>query len=254
MVHVYYCFLIAIITDFTLKCNGKILHEYCIIVYIVHSLTLSQMKHSGDTFHPLAYTFASCVDNPNGSQVNGGCPASCVTGTICQCSDGNTSGLHMDDIIPDIDTSNTGSWANQLFAICTHTANVPIGFQFHEPVLITSIELNLFICYEWNIPQRQFNVLISTSAHIITPITESILGNLVVYMNEANCNGLTRLIIDLKSNMTSTNYVVKFISQTRLNRLYLGEIVFRNQTSEVSCKLYYENKNFSTRPQAFPSL
>ena len=242
-------------TDFTPKCNGKILHEYCIIVYIVHSLTLSQMKHSGDTFQPLAYTFASCMDNSNGSEVNGGCPASCVIHTtICQCSDGNTSGLHIDGIIPDIDTSNTGSWANQLFAICNKQRSVSIGFQFHEPVLITSVELNLFICYEWSIPQGQFNVTISTSAHII-PITESILGNLVVDMTEANCNGLTRLLIDLKSNMTSTNYIVKFISsQAPLNRLYLGEIVFRNQTSEVSCKFYYKNKNFATRPQAFLSL
>ena len=225
-------------TGFALKCNGKILHEYCVIVYIVYSLTLSQMKHAGDTFQPLAHTFASCMDNPNGSQVNGGCPASCVTGTICQCSDGNTSGLHIDDIIPDIDTSNTGSWANQLFAICTLSTNVPIGFQFHEPVLITSVELNLFICYEWNIPQHQFNVTISTSAHI-TSVTESILGNLVVDMNEANCNGLTRHIIDLKSNMTSTNYIVKFISQALLYRLYIGEIIFRHQISEVSLTCKY---------------
>ena len=147
------------------------------------------------------------MDNPNGSQVNGGCPASCVTDRtpLCQCSDGHTSGLHIDDIIPDIDTSNSGSWANQLFAICSNQRSVPIAFQFHEPVLITSVELNLFICYQWSIPQRQFNVTISTSAHIISPIYESILRNLVVDMNEANCNSLIRLIIDLKSNITSMN-------------------------------------------------
>ena len=192
---------------------------------------------SGDTIHPSAYTFVSCMDNTNGSQVNGGCPASCVLGTtLCQCSDGNTIGLHIDGIIPDIVTSNRGSWANQLFAICDNQRCVPIGFQFHEPVLITSLELNLFICYQWSIPHRQFNVTISTSAHI-TPIDESILGNLVVDMNETNCNSLTRLIIDLKSNMTSTNYIVKFISLAQLNRLYIGEIVFGNPTSEVSRKL-----------------
>ena len=177
------------------------------------------------------------MDNINGSQVNGGCPASCVLGsTICQCSDGNTSGLHIDGIIPDINTSTTGCWAKQLFAICNNQRSVPIGFQFHEPVLITSVELNLFICYQWNIPQHQFNVTISTSAHIF-PFTESILRNLVIDMNEANCNSLTRLIIDLKSNMTSMNYIVRFITPTHLNRLYIGEIIFRNQTSEVSCKL-----------------
>ena len=177
------------------------------------------------------------MDNTNGSQVNGGCPASCVCGTtLCQCSDGNTSGLHIDGIIPAISTSNRGSWANQLFAICDNHRIVPIGFQFHEPVLITSVELNLFICYQWNTPQRQFNVTISTSAHI-SPVAESILGNLVVYMNEGNCNSLTRLIVDLKRNMTSLNYIVRLISQTNLHKLYIGEIVFRNQTSEVSCKL-----------------
>ena len=179
------------------------------------------------------------MDNINGSQDNGGCPASCVLGidtTFCQCSDGNTSGLHIDGIIPDIDTSNTSSWANQLFAICYNKRSVSMGFQFQEPVLITSVELNLFICYQWNIPQRQFNVTISTSA-LIFPIDESILGNLVVDRNETNCNSLTRLIIDLKSNMTSMNYIVRYISPATLNRLYIGEIVFRNQTSEVSCKL-----------------
>ena len=174
----------------------------------------------------------------NGSQVNSGCPASCVIGTtLCQCSDGNTSGLHIDGIIPDINTSNTGSWANQLFAVCKNKKTLPIGFQFQEPVLITSVELNLFICYQWNIPQGQFNVTISTNAHIITPIAESILGNLVVDMDETNCNSLTRLIIDLKSNMISMNYIVKFTSIAQLSRLYIGEIVFRNQTSDVSCKL-----------------
>ena len=177
------------------------------------------------------------MDNINGSQVNGGCSASCVLGTtLCQCSYGNTSGLHIDDIIPDIDTSNRGSWANQLLAICDNQRNVQIGFQFHEPVLITSVELNLFICYQWSIPQSQFNVTISTSAHI-SPIDESILGDLVVDMTEGNCNSLTRLIINLKSNMTSMNYIVKFISIAQLNRLYIGEIVFGNQTLEVSHKL-----------------
>ena len=144
--------------------------------------------------------------------------------------------IYIDGIIPDIDTSNRGSWANQLFAICDNQRSVPVGFQFHEPVLITSVELNLFICYEWNIPRHQFNVTISTSAHI-SLIAGSILGNLVVDMTEANCNSLTRLIVDLKSNMTSMNYLVKFTSIAQLSRLYIGEIVFRNQTSEVSCKL-----------------
>ena len=179
------------------------------------------------------------MDNIDGSQVNGGCPASCIKSTmLCQCSDGNTSGLHIDGIIPDINTSTTGSWANQLFAICVTQVNVQLGFQFREPVLIASVELNLFICYQWNIPMREFNVTISTSALILSiPINDIIIGSLVVDMNEANCNSLTRLIIDLKSNMTSMYYIIRFISLAPLNRLYIGEIVFQNQTSEVSCKL-----------------
>ena len=160
-----------------------------------------------------------------------------MAGTLCQCSDGNTSGLHIDDIIPDIDTSINGSWANQLFAICVPQDNVQLGFQFLEPVQINSIELNLFICYQWNIPVREFIVTISTSPLLSNPIDDIILGNLVVDMNEANCNSLTKLIIDLNSNVTSMKYIVRFISPTQLNRLYIGEIVFRNQTSEVFCKL-----------------
>ena len=112
-----------------------------------------------------------------------------------------------------------------------------IGFQFHELVPITSVELTLFICYQWNIPHHLFNVSISTSATYVFPINEVILGNLIVDMNQANCNSLITFIINLNNHTTSRNYIIKFISPTSLVRLYIGEILFRNQTlNNCRCK------------------
>ena len=109
-----YHFFLFIITNVSLMDNGKILFTKVFValktegvflcflyVYIIQYDTL--FLCSG----PTALTFVSCMHNMNGSQVNGGSPASCVIGTtLCQCSDGNTSGLHIDGIIQDIDTSN----------------------------------------------------------------------------------------------------------------------------------------------------
>ena len=183
----------------------------------------------------MAYTAVPCIANINGSHVEGGCPCALMT-TKCQCSDGNTSGFHIDGIVPDINTSKTGSWANQLFDICSTNKMIFIGFQFHEPVQITSVELNLFICYQWNIPERQFNVTISTSTSLMLPIGEIILGNLVVDMNQSNCNGLIRFVIYLNNYNSSSQYILKFISLAKV-QLYIGEIMFRNQTPVYSCKL-----------------
>ena len=57
------------------------------------------------TSHPSTYTFASCMEeSTNGTQVNVGCQASCVSGTLCQHSDGSTIGLHIDGILLDMDS------------------------------------------------------------------------------------------------------------------------------------------------------
>ena len=178
----------------------------------------------------------------NGSQLNGSCPANCVsptTPTLCQCSEGDTNGLHIDGIIPDINTSNSGSWAYQLFAICSPSKLTFIGFQFHEPVQITHVELFLFICYLWNIPGYQLNVIITTSSFItnIYPTNEPILGNLTVNMSHSNCSNLISFVIKLNNGSASTNYILIFSSQAYLHRLYIGEIIFRNRSSVYSCKL-----------------
>ena len=203
VIHIHSIFNVFIMANTALKCSGKIFIDHCNVHNFVHVIIIIEtyvILPSGDMLHPTAFTFVSCMHNINGSQLNGGCPASCVISImLCQCSDGNTSGLHIDGIIPDIDTSNNGTWTNQLFAICSHYSIVPIGFQFHEPVQITSVELNLFICYQWNIPFLQFNVTISTSASYIIPIDEIILGELMVNLSLSNCNSLMRFVINLKN-------------------------------------------------------
>jgi len=178
------------------------------------------------------------MNNENGSQINGGCPAMCHSVNLCQCSDNrNKSGLHIDGIIPDINTSETGTWANQLFSICSQDTTLFIGFEFHEPIQITSVELDLFICYQWSMPRGQVNVTISTSQFLMLDIDEEILGYLAIPMSQGNCNSLIRIVISFNNNSTSKYYLVRFSSQTTLNRLYIGEMIFGNKALNNSSKL-----------------
>ena len=116
MVHMYHIlgiFIFFNLTNVALKYSiGKIFSLMCAIFYksinmcsfdIIEKLILLPAY----TSYPSAYTFDSCMkESTNGTQVNVGCQASCVSGTLCQHSDGSTSGLHIDGILLDIG-SNT---------------------------------------------------------------------------------------------------------------------------------------------------
>ena len=93
MVHMYHILRIFIffnVTNVVLKCSsGKIFSLICAIFYksnnmcsfdIIEKLILIPAY----TSNLLAYTFASCMEeSTNGTQVNVGCQASCVSGTLC---------------------------------------------------------------------------------------------------------------------------------------------------------------------------
>ena len=112
MVHMYHIlgiFIFFNITNVALKCSsGKIFSLMCAIFYKSNNMCYFDMIEKlillpAYTSHPSAYTFASCMkESTNGTQVNVGCQASCVSGTLCQHSDGSTSGLHIDGILLDI--------------------------------------------------------------------------------------------------------------------------------------------------------
>ena len=100
----------------------------------------------------------------NGSNVNMGCTSPLVDsgGSVMVCSS-NCSTL-LDGISPTIDTS-TSDWASQLVTVRktepTENISYPhvlLTFGFDTAVSVTGIELDMFICPEWNIGAPRITV------------------------------------------------------------------------------------------------
>ena len=99
------------------------------------------------------------IQSVNGSNTNMGCTSPLVDSgavSVCNSSDCPSSYL-LDGNSPSIDTS-TSDWASQLVTVRRNdaTENIPydhvvLTFVFDTAVSLTSIELDLFLCPEWNI-------------------------------------------------------------------------------------------------------
>ena len=89
----------------------------------------------------------------NGSNVNMGCTSPLVdSGGVMVCSYSNCSTL-LDGISPAIDAS-TSDWASQLVTVRAEYIPYPhvlLTFGFDTAVSLTGIELDMFLCPEWNI-------------------------------------------------------------------------------------------------------
>ena len=98
----------------------------------------------GTYFSPVAYIFPGGLQSVNGSSSTGGCqPESCVimpyTGTAingCDCPgiiSGPVNGTLIDGVTPSIDTTQTGTWASELFTVCRNGRDsIMIGFHFYQ--------------------------------------------------------------------------------------------------------------------------
>ena len=92
----------------------------------------------------------------NGSDINMGCASPLVDrGGVMVCD--NSESYLVDGCSPTINTS-TSNWASQLVTLRGDVANdvinidhVVLTFDFDTTVSPTSIELDLFLCPEWNI-------------------------------------------------------------------------------------------------------
>ena len=100
------------------------------------------------------------IQSVNGSDVNMGCTSPLVdSGGVMVCNSSDcTSSYLLDGNSPAIDTS-TSDWASQLVTVRKNDAisgyipfdHVVLTFEFDTAVSLTSIELDLFLCPEWNI-------------------------------------------------------------------------------------------------------
>ena len=176
----------------------------------------------------------------NGSNVNMGCTSPLV---VMVCSSGCSTLL--DGISPvTIDTS-TSDWASQLVTvrITEYTENlqfphVVLTFGFDTAVSVTGIELDMFICPEWNIGVPFITVYADVENNLV--FTDASLPFENYTPSQSSCDSLSTLSISLRGIFTSSSYSTWHILVTGFPRdnewVHVGEVRFLG--ADADAELY----------------
>ena len=182
------------------------------------------------------------IESVNGSDVNMGCASSLVdSGSVVLC--GNESHLS-DGNSPAIDTS-TSNWASHLVTVRKNGANdditfdhVVLTFGFDAAISPGKIELDLFLCPEWNIGAPSITVFadVSTSGLVYRLFSQHTNSDfLKIYTpaeHSCECLSTVRIPLQLGEPSYFTWYiVVSFEIQPKIEWVHVGEVRFLD-TSE----------------------
>ena len=181
---------------------------------------------------PLLQVVPQGIESVNGSNVN-----AVPLGDFGACgsiSVGVISYL-VDDISPAIDTS-TSNWASQLVTVRKNDANDDIAFDhvvltfgFDTAVSPTAIELDLFLCPEWNIGAP----FITVFADVLVFMHRSgqTQSNFIISdtPSHSSCGSLSTVSIPMQGGLSSYfvwHIVVSFAAQPDIEWVHVGEVRF----------------------------
>ena len=198
------------------------------------------------------------IESVNGSDVNMGCastPAGIGDVMLCGTSladmdnatCGNYSGSEssmVDCNSPAIDTS-TSNWASQLVTVRKNAKNDDINFDhvvltfgFDTAVSPTAIELDLFLCPEWNIGTPYISVYADESKNTCGLVfsDSSVQANVIDFIrhytpDKTSCDSLTNVSIPVQEQVRDSSYftwhiVVSFDLQPDIEWVHVGEVTF----------------------------
>ena len=173
------------------------------------------------------------IESVNGSDVNMGCTSPLVDSggmLVCNSTDCPSSYL-LDGNSPAINTS-ISDWASQLVTVKKNDAtfdlpndHVVLTFGFDTAVSLTSIELDLFYCPEWNIgvpfisvyaDEKNSLVFFSSSSDFIRQKTP----------RQTSCDSLSTITISFEELTTSPTWhiLVTFAAQPDTEWVHVGEV------------------------------
>ena len=176
------------------------------------------------------------IESVNGSDVTMGCAGSFANFsfvTLCGNfgSGGGVISYLLDGNSPAIDTS-TSDWASQLVTVrkndATHDIlfdHVVLTFGFDTAVSLTSIELDLFLCPEWNIGAPYISVYGDNKSNLVYSSSDFIMG---YTLNEISCDSLLTVTISFQEVLFYHNWhiVVTFHTQPDIEWVHVGEVRF----------------------------
>ena len=184
------------------------------------------------------------TESVNGSDVNIGCasPLTSVDGVkLCEDSESYLS----DCSSPAIDTS-TPNWASRLVTVRKNDANgdinykhVVLTFGFDTAMSLDLIELDLFLCPEWNIGAPYITVYgTETKSRSFMPPSALIDDFLVHYTpTQSSCECLSTVHIPLRESVGGSSHftwhiVVSFELKQSIQWVHVGDVRFQTNNSK----------------------
>ena len=175
------------------------------------------------------------IESVNRSDVNMGCTISALveSGGVMVCSCGS---IILDGISPTINTStNTSDWASQLVTVRKNkqTTEIPydyvlLTFGFDTAVSLTGIELDMFICPEWNIDAPVITVFADVENNLVFNG-----GSGLQFENytpsQSSCNSLSTVTISLGGILTGRTWHIVaqgFPEFSPIEWVHVGEVRF----------------------------
>ena len=212
-------------------CSGK-LRRTC------ESNLQTTLSCLGAFFRPTSFTLTE-LSSQNGSDAHGGCPQVCVmtSNMVCDCTGQTTdlSGITLiNDVVPTFASDVPGAWASDLYTVRTSRISYALGFQFDSTMAfaLREVELYLFFCPSWGIPQQVVTISVYRSLlfpDFVPPTGLPPLGNVTLTSDQQNCNSLTRISITTQTDTAYTNYFITFSVATTVGGIYIGEVKFSDE-------------------------
>ena len=134
----------------------------------------------------------------SGSAING-----------CDCPGNNpASGVLVDGVIPSIDTTQSGTWASELFVVNRDGQDsFMIGFQFSNTLLLRYVEIIYLDCPIWGIGSSAVNVYSSFGFPMLTSAASTNIGVLSLAENtDRSCTSLRTISITFQPTISTDIY------------------------------------------------
>ena len=168
-----------------------------------------------------------------------------MSNMMCDCTGHTTdiSGVTLiNDVVPTFESDVPGAWASDLYTARTSQNSYALGFQsaITMAFALREVELYLFFCPSWNIPQEILTISVYRSIlfpEFLPPTGLPPLGNVTMTSDQQNCNSLTRIVITTQTDAAYTNYFIVFSSSTTVGGVYIGEVKFSDQLISTSSSM-----------------
>ena len=209
----------------------QILKYYYIVIAIV--LVCVVYNHLGSEPSIPVQVVPQGIESVNGSDINMGCASPLVDrGGVIVCN--NSESYLVDGCSPAIDTS-TSNWASQLLTLrkVSDDAQIPfdhvlLTFGFNTAVSLTAIELDLFLCPEWNIGAPIITVAASNNSDLIFGFDEILVADYTT-SNSSSCVSLSTVSIPLQGDSSYlTWYILVRFLHDDIDWVHVGEVRFLN--------------------------